>query len=179
MDRQGLDATVLQLFGQLRNNQLFAVPAQTGLYGDGQLDGIHHFLCDLQHLGDVLQHACTSTLASHLLHRTAEVQVNDIGASLFYDLRGLHHRLHVATVDLDAHRTFLVADGQLGDGGFYIADQRLSTHELRIDHRCSEPLAQQSEADVCHVLHGGQEHRPFTEFYITDLHFACKSTIFS
>ena len=179
MNGEGLDATVLQLLSQRGDDELFVVPAQAGLHGDRQFHGIDHLLGDLQHFGDILQHTSPSAFASHLLHRTAEVQVNDIGASLFYDLRGLHHRLHVATVDLDAHRTFLVADGQLGDGGFYIADQRLSTHELRIDHRCSEPLAQQSEADVCHVLHGGQEHRPFTEFYITDLHFACKSTIFS
>ena len=161
VDGQRLYAAVLQLFCQFGDNQLFGIPTQSRLYRDGQMDGIHHLACDFQHLGDILQHTCTSPFASHLLHGASEVQVYHVGTCLFHDSCSLHHCVHVASVNLNTHRSFLVGNSQFLNGRFHVAHQCLSRYEFRIDHRRPEPLAQQSESNVRHVLHRCQENRSF------------------
>ena len=142
MDCQCRDAAVLQLFGQVGNDELLVVPAQTGLHGDRQLDGIHHLSCYLQQLRDVLQHAGAGSLASHLLHRTAEVQVDHVRVRLFFhNLRRLHHLWYITSIDLYAHRSFRIIDGQLTNGALHRAHQCLGANELRIYHSCAEAFA--------------------------------------
>ena len=126
---------------------------------------------DLQHLGDILKHTSPSAFASHLLHRTAEVQVDQVRTSLFHNLRRFHHRLDISSVDLDTHRALSIADGEFGDRGFHIADQSLGRDKLRIDHRSAETLTQQSETDIRHILHGCQEYGPISKINVSYLHF--------
>ena len=116
VDGQRLYAAVLQLLCQFRDDQLLEVPSQSRLHRHGQFHGVHHLARNLQHLGYVLQHACARPFARHLLHRTAEVQVDDVGPRLLHDPCRFHHRLHVAPVDLYAHWALHVADGQFRDG---------------------------------------------------------------
>ena len=175
MNGQSLNATILQLLRQFGDDELFVVPAQACLHGDGQFHGIHHLAGDLQHLGYILQHSGSSTLASHLLHRTTEVQVDEIGACLFHDLCGLDHRLDVAPIDLDAHRTLLIADGKFLQRRLHIAYQGLGTDELCIDHRGPEPLAEQSEANVGDVFHRSEENGTRAKLDIAYFH-GCKDT---
>ena len=177
MNGKCLYATVLQLLGQLGNDELLMVPAKACLHGDGQTDGLDHLLRNLQQLGNVLEHACTSALAGHLLDGAAEVEVDEVRACLLHNLGCLDHRVDVATVDLYAHRPFVVADGQLADGGVDIADEGLGGDELRVDHCCAKALTKHAEADVRDVLHGRQEQGAFAEFYISNLHIVDISTV--
>ena len=177
VDGQRLDAAVLQLLGQLGDDELVLVPAQARLHGNGQLHGVHHLLGDLQQFGDVLQHAGAGALASHLLHRTAEVQVDEVWTGLLNDLGRLDHCLHVAAVDLNAHGALFVADGELLLGGLHVANQGFSAHKLGIDHRGAKALAQQAEANVGNIFHRCQKHRVWTKFYISYLH-GCKGSYF-
>ena len=177
MNGKCLYATVLQLLSQLGDDELLMVPAQTRLHGNRQLNSLHHFLCNLQQLGNVLQHACTGTLASYLLDGTAEVEVDEVRACLFHNLGCFDHGIDVATINLYAHRALLVADGELTDGGVDIADESLGRDELRVDHRCAKALTKHAEADVCDVLHGRQEQGAFAEFYISNLHIVDISTV--
>ena len=138
--------------------------------------GIHHLACDFKHLRDILQHSCSCPFSSYFLHGTAEVQVDEIGACLFNDLRSLHHRLYVTAVDLYAYRTLFVADGEFRDGRLHVTNQGLGAHELGIDHRRSEPLAQQPETDVRHVFHRCEEHGALTKVNVTYLHYVRKDS---
>ena len=171
VDGQGFDATILQLFCQLSNNELFVVPTQTCLYCDGQTHGFYYFLGDLQHLGNVLKHTSASTLARNLLHRASEVQVYHVGSGLLHNFGCLYHRFYVATIDLNANGTFRIADSQFLNGRLHIANQGLGTYELRIYHSCPEPLTKQSKTNIRHILHGCQEYWTFAELYISYLHF--------
>ena len=176
VDGQCLDATVLQLFGQLGDDELLVVPAQTGLGRHRQTDGIYDLTGNLQHLRDVLQHTGTGTLTSHLLHGTAEVEVDEVRPCLLDYLGSFYHGIYVTTVKLDAHRSLLVADGQLLHCRLDIPDQSLGRHKLGVHHGSSEPLAQHTEADVRHVLHRGQKDRALAQFYSSYLHSGCKVT---
>ena len=175
---QCFNAAILQLFGQLGDDELFVVPTQAGFNCYGQLNGINHLAGNLQHFWYVLQHACASALTCHLFYRTAEVNVDQIRTGLFYDFGRLYHRLYVASVNLYAYRALSIADSQLRDGRFYIAYQRLGAYKLCIHHCGSKPLAKQSETNISHILHRCQKHRVLSKFYIAYLHFGCKVTHF-
>ena len=69
-----------------------------------------------------------------------------------------------------------IADGQFRDGRLHITDESLSRYELGIDHRRSEPLAQQPEADVCHVFHRCEEHGALAKVNVTYLHYVRKDS---
>ena len=170
MNGQRLDATILQLFSQLGDDELLVVPAEARLHRDGQADRLHHLLRHLQQLRNVLQHTRPGTLPGHLLHRTAEVQVDEVRSRLLHNLRRLDHRLHVAPVNLYAHGPLLVTDGQLADSRLHIAHQRLCRDKLRINHRRPEPLTQHPEAQIGHILHGSQKQWALTKLNIPYLH---------
>ena len=88
-----LNATVLKLFGQLRDNYIVAVPAQTGLYRYWNLHRLNHLACNFEHQWDVAEHTGTGSLAGNLLHRTTEIQVNHVRTGLLNNLRSLYHRV--------------------------------------------------------------------------------------
>ena len=178
MYRERLNATILKLFGQRRDDEMVAVPAQSGLHRHGNVDRLHHRPRDVEHEGHVLQHAGAGSLARHLLHGTAEIQVDDVGPCLFHTLGGLHHVLHRATIDLYPHGAFLVADGQFVDRGLDVAHQGLGRHELGVDHGRAETLAEHAESDVGDVLHGGQQQGAVAQINLSYLHTNRKVTYF-
>ena len=47
VDGQRLDATVLQLLGQRGDGELFVVPPQAGLHGDGKMHRLDHAACNI------------------------------------------------------------------------------------------------------------------------------------
>ena len=77
---------------------------------------------------------------------------------LLADLRRLHHRAHLLTVDLDRHGALLVRDIELLLRLAHVADQGVCRDELRIDHIRSEAFAHQAKSDVGHILHRRQKH---------------------
>ena len=83
------------------------------------MHGPDHLAGDVEHQGDVLQHARTGPLASHLFHGAAKVEVDDVGLGLFHDACRLDHLWHVAAVDLYAHGAFFITDVQFGHGAFH------------------------------------------------------------
>ena len=132
MDGQGLDAAVLQLFGQGGNDKMLLVPAQAGLDGDGNVrHGIHDGTRYLQHEGDVLEHTGSGTLASHTLNGAAEVDVENIGMGLFDDnLCGVAHRFDEPSVNLDSNGALLIADGQFLDTAVHASNQGVARYKL-------------------------------------------------
>src|SRR5574344_816738 len=170
VDGECLYATVLQLFCQVGDDELFLIPSQTGLDGDGHLDGIYHLTGDFQHQRNVLEHAGTGALACHLLDRTTEVEVYHIWTCLFHYLGCLYHRLYIATVYLNAHRALLIADGELAHGALDGAHECLGAHKLGINHGGTVTLTEQTEADIGHIFHRCQKDWLGSKFYISYFH---------
>ena len=109
-------------------------PSETCLHGDRQVHRLNHLASDIEKERNVLQHASSGALACHFLHRATEIDVDEVGLCLFHYFCRFHHILNASSVDLYSYGTFLVADGQLVDGGFYRAHQSLGTDKLCIYH---------------------------------------------
>ena len=174
MNGQCLYAAVLQLLCQVGDNQVFFVPAKACLHRHGRLHRLYHLASDVEHQRNIPQHTRTGTLPCHLLHRTAKVQVDDVGTCFFHNSRCLYHLRHVAPVDLYANRPLLVADGELANRRFHRAHQRLGRHKLGIDHSCPKPFAEHTKANIRDILHRCQKQRPFAKINCSYFHALLK-----
>ena len=180
VDGQGLDACILQAFGQLDYDLGVLVPAQAGLdrhrFGHGLHDhpGYHHHLVRLPH------HPGAGPAARYFVDRAAEVDVNHVAAvASGYLCRvvghpgRLHHRLGNVSVYLDGHRSLLRDGLHLSlrlDG---IPDKSVGRDELGIHHRRPLLAAEDAEGRVRHILHRREQHRPFSQIYIPYSHMLC------
>lgn len=167
-----LDAAVLQSFCQIGYDEIVGVPSKARLHGDGRVYCLHHIACYVEQQRYVLQHSGSCSLASHLLHGAAEVDVDDVGMHFFNDACRFDHRFYVAPVYLNAHGAFLIANVQLAQGGVDRTYQCLGTYKLGVYHRCSEALAQMAEAYVGDILHRCEKQRTWSELYVAYLHLA-------
>ena len=113
MNGKGGNATVLQLLCQVHDNLVAGIPTETGLYGDRYFYGIHYGAGYFEHFGNVLQHSGSCPFAGYTLHRTSEVDVQNIRMCLFYNSCSFHHRVRIFTVYLYGYGTLLVTDFQL------------------------------------------------------------------
>lgn len=77
--RQSLYSAVLKLLGQLGYYEVVAVPSEPCLHRYGHFHRLDHLACYVEQQRNVLQHACSGALACHLLDRTAEVDVYQVG----------------------------------------------------------------------------------------------------
>ena len=134
------------------------------------MHGLDHLAGDVEHQGDVLQHARTGPLASHLFHGAAKVEVDDVGLGLFHDLGSLDHRGGVSPVNLYAHGPFFVVQHHLVERGAYRADDGLCRYELGICHGGAKPLAEHAEAYVGDVFHRRQKEWACAQVYISYFH---------
>ena len=174
------NAAILQLLCQVHYYFMIGIPSQSGFHGDRYFDCIYHGTGYFQHLGDILQHACTGTFACHALHGAAEVDVEYIGVGLLYNARRFHHCFRVPPIYLYGYGALGIADIQFLFGFVDGAYQCVGRYELRIYHICTELLAHQAEGRVGDVLHRGEEYGAWAQVYIFNLHnlsgFVRKST---
>ena len=138
---------------QLHDNLVVRIPAQAGFYGNRYLYGIYHGTGNLQHLGNILQHTCTGSLARYALHGAAEVNIENIRTRLLYDAGGFHHGFGIFAVYLYGYRSFLITDIQLLFGLADGAYQGIGRYEFRVHHVGTELLAHQPECRVGDVFH--------------------------
>ena len=96
--------------------------------------------------------------------------------TLFYNFGCFDHRIYIAAINLNADRTFLIADGELLYGSGNIAHQGFCRYKLGIYHSSSKTFTKHSEANVCNVFHGRKEDGLLTKFKISNLHIGCKDT---
>ena len=177
VDRECLDARVLKPLGQFHDDLAALVPAETGLDRDRLADGLDYPFRDHHHLVGVLHHSRASSTASDLAHRAAEIDVDhvaSVSAHKFVRMvshsRGLHHRVRVAAVDLDAYRSLRVGGLEFGVGLFSVPDQPFGRNELSVGHVRSLLPAYPSEGSVCHILHRSQKHGPYSKIYVAYCH---------
>jgi PTS system nitrogen regulatory IIA component len=83
------------------------VPAAPGLYGDRQVRGTNHGPNDSSHQIHVPQATGAAVALDHLLHRAAEVDIDELGLIVLSDQsRGLSHGIGIRAIDLDTDGTF-------------------------------------------------------------------------
>ena len=162
MDRQGGDATVLQLFRQLDNDTMISVPTEARLDGHGNTNRTDDGPRDLEHKRHVAQHAGSGAFACHLLNRASEIDVEHIGPSGLADLCGLDHGLDVAAVDLYRHGAFFVAYPQLFFGAADATNERIARDKFSVHHIRAEAFTHQSEGGIRDVFHRRLHDGPIT-----------------
>ena len=156
VDGEGLDAHVLEGFGELDDDLTIVVPAEAGLHGDGDLHGLDDLADDMEHDVGAAKHTATSALASDTLDGAAEVQVQHLRSSGLGDTGGFDHGLDLAAVDLDGYGALFGADLELARRASDLTDEGVSTEELGVDHVCTEAATEETEGGIRHILHGGQ-----------------------
>ncbi len=168
--RQGLDADVLQAFGNVFDDDVFAIPAETSFRRYGDFNGIHNLPGHLHHQGDVFQHSRPRSFLRHAFHRTTEIQVNEVGLHFFDDFRRFHHRVDVSPVNLDGHRTFRLINGQFFQRFVDRPHQRIGRNEFGIEPVRPVFFAKFAERGIRHVFHRCQYQRPVSYFLSGDFH---------
>ena len=170
MDCKRTDAAVLQLLGERGDDFVFAVPPQTGLDRHRQLHRIDHRTRDLQQLGHVAEHSCPRAFRRHLLHRTSEIDVDDVRTGCLGDFCSLHHRFHLLAVDLYRHRPLGGVGVEFAGGAVDVAHKSVGRHEFRVDHIGSLLFADETERRISHVFHRCQQHRALSQVNCSYLH---------
>ena len=163
VDRQRRNAHVLQPLGDLDDILRIVVPPQPRLDRHGQFHRPDDPARHLDHLRHVAHHAAARPAPGDLAHRTAEIDVNQVGSGRFGHARGLYHRFDLVAVQLDAHRPFVVEDVEFGERLRRVADQPVAGDKLGIDHIGPVPLAHEAERRVGHILHRSQKERLLAE----------------
>ena len=113
VNREGSDADILQAQGNLLDILRLLVPAKAGFDCHGLLYGIDNLARHLDHKRHIAHHSRAGTSARNLLHRAAEVDVDNVGIGTLGYAGSLDHRLDKVTVDLDAHRALGIVDVEL------------------------------------------------------------------
>ena len=134
MHSQSLDAAILQLLCECAYYFGVAIPSQTGLHCNRNVDSAHHRTRDLKHFRNIAQHTCSSALAGHFLHRASEVDIEDVRLGIGYYSGGFHHWLDLAAVDLDGSGALPFGYMQFAGCCCDIADQSIGRYEFRVGH---------------------------------------------
>ena len=170
VDGECLYSAILQLLGKLGDDEVIAIPTQSGFHGYGHVDRFYYFSGDVEHQRNIAEHSGSGTLSGNLLHRATEVNINHIWLRLFHNLGSFHHVLGGATVNLNAHRALLIAYRKLADGALDASYQGFCRYELSINHSSSKSLAEHAKANIRYVFHRGEEEGLRPKFYISYFH---------
>ena len=174
MYRECGDAHVLQALGDVDNLAVLVIVAEACLHRHRRVDRFHHGFGDGHHLRDVVHDARACAFRGHLFHRTAEIDVDDVGVGSLSITRRFHHRFYGITEDLNTHWSFKLFEIKLFYAFHRVTDETISGDELRIDHVGTKQLADITERWVGDILHGGQQERIVVEFEVGKVVFHFK-----
>ena len=177
VDGERLDSAILQLLGKLGDDEVLAIPTQSGFHSYRHVYRLYHLSCNIQHQWDISEHSGSCTLSCNLLYRATEVNINYIRLRLFYDFGSFHHILCGSAVNLNAHRALFIAYRKLADCALDASHQGFRRYELSINHGGSESLAEHAKTNIRYVFHRSEEEGLRPKFYITYFHeFRVKSS---
>ena len=170
MNGQSLNARVLQDSCDFPDADRPLVPAQSGLYRDGTKGFTNHDLREASHLGEVLQDRGTRVLTHHLLHRTPEVDVDQIGLDPIDDLCRPTDLVLVSAEYLDPEGPLFIAEVEFLPGLFRVVDQASGGDELGVEKIGSQPLADDPKGGIADVLHRRQQQGAASQLDRPDSH---------
>ncbi len=171
VQRERAGAGVLHPERDAHRVALLVAPAAPGLHRDRQVRGTDDRADDAVHQIQVAEAAGAAVPLHHLLHRAAEVDVDELGPVVLGDERGgLRHGVGIGAVDLDADRPLdLLELGALESVPDPAADG-LGGEELGQHDVGPHPPADLAERRLRHPGHGGQEERERVRGGIGQLH---------
>lgn len=136
--------------------QVFIIPSETRLGGDGGMNGVDDSACDIEHFRDIAKESGASTFSSHFLDRTAEIDIDEIGLGGLDDPCGLRHRFGITAVDLNGYGSFGIMDGEFARRGGDVTHECVGIDELCVNTIGTETLAEHSEGRIGDILHGSE-----------------------
>ena len=163
-----LDAAVFRDLGEARGVLVGIVPALAHLQRDRQLHRLHRRFQDPGGLGLVAHQRGAGIAVDHLLHRAAEIDVDDGGAAILVELGGLGHHMRLAAGKLHRHRRFLGHILGHAQRLAVLPDHRFAGDHLGHHQPGAAALDQAAERQVGDARHGRQDHGVL-EFHRADL----------
>ena len=104
MQRDRLQSAI---FGQLRHfhrDQFLVIPAGAKLHGERDRDGRAHLAQNLLHQRQIAQQSRAAVAFHDLIHRAAEIDVDNIEPEILASLGGVGHHLRVGAEQLRGNR---------------------------------------------------------------------------
>jgi hypothetical protein len=99
------------------------------LHRDGKIDRFRDGLDEPGRAIGILEHRRAGSGSSHLLHRAAEVQVDDVGAGRLHHARCIGHRPRLAAEELDRERMLVPGDAKVAERALVsMLDARAADH---------------------------------------------------
>ena len=162
VNRERRNAHILQAQGYLLDVFRLFVPPEAGLHRYGRLHRRDDLPGHFDHQRHVTHHPRPGAAPGDLLHRTAEIDVDDVGPGRLGHAGCLDHRFDQVAVNLNAYGTLRVVDFEFLERLGRVADQPVRGDKLRVDHVGAEAFAHVTERRVGHVLHRCQKQGMFT-----------------
>jgi len=137
VQREGLGAGVLHPERDRHRIPAIVAPPAAGFYCHRQVSGSDHCPNDSVHQVHVPEATRPPISLHHLLHRAAEVDVDELGLVVLGDETArLRHRIRIGTVNLDSDRPFNrfelgTFQGRLNAAPNRLGRQKLGQHEIR------------------------------------------------
>src|SRR5690606_25237699 len=157
---QGPGAGVLAAQRDLDGVARLLAPATADLHRGGQRRGAIHRTDDRLHEVQVLEAPGAAVAGDHLLDRTAEIDVDEIGPVDIGDQRrGVRHRHRVRPEDLHADRTLHFVEAQVLVRARAAPPDALRAHELADHDVRAEAAAQAPERRFAHPRLGREVER--------------------
>ncbi len=113
MEGYGVEAAVFSEACEFDADDVFVVPAEAELDGEGDLDGGSDGLEDLLDAGEIAQEAGASVAGDDSLGGAAEVEVDEVEAGVGADLGGFGEGLGVGAEELGGDGVLVVVVGEV------------------------------------------------------------------
>ena len=120
----------------------------------------------MQQFWYVAQHSRTGALACYLAHRTAPVDVDEIGTGLSDNVDAAQQRVFVAAEDLYAYGTLEVSEKHLAKTLLGIAHKGLGGDEFADKHVGTVTFAELPERQISDIVHRRQNQRELAQLYL-------------
>src|SRR5579859_2527461 len=171
MERQCLGTGVLATERDLHRVAQRFVPTAANLDRHRELRRLPHGTNDAAYQRHVLQATRAAVVADHFLHRTAEVDVDEIGLEqLRHHPGGRRHDGRVGSVDLDPDGPFDGLEAHLGEDALDAEGDTDRRDELGHNHVGPVSAADLPEWRLRHAGHGGQVEGEFRSDRVREVH---------
>jgi transcription elongation factor GreA len=160
-------ARVDQAWADVEGGAGAVVDAPPHLHGHRDRDGACHGVDDAAGAVFVLEERGTGTRLRHLLHRAAEVDVDEVGSGVLDHARRLGHRRRLAAEDLDRERALVRRDPQVAERALVPVREPGAAHHLRADEARAEPATLPAEGLNAHAGHR-REHDSCRDLDVAD-----------
>ena len=170
MNRDRRGAGIFHPPREIGGVDLVGIPSRAHLDGDGNLHRARHRPDDIGGVRRFAHQAAPGVVLRDLRHRASHVDVDDVGADAFDDLRGRRHLFRIAAEDLNRDRPLFFGVLRVFERAIDPAHQPLGAHHLADDQTAPAlPLHETAECRVRHARHR-RERKRRRQFDGSDLH---------